>query len=59
MAEKTFKFFPVLCQCFKVEVTVEFFLVSGASDTGGRMGAAEVMADFELLKEQCFEAFVF
>ena len=58
MAEKTLKFFPVLAQCLQVEISVKFFFVGRAGDTGGRMGAAEVMTDFKLLKEQYFEAFV-
>ncbi len=58
MAKKTFKFLPVLRKCLKIEITIEFFLIGGAGDTSRRMRAAEIVTDFELLKEQYFEVFV-
>lgn len=59
MGEQTLKFLPVFCKSFQVKIPVKFFFVSGSGDSSGRMRTAEIVTNFELLKEKRFDVFMF
>lgn len=52
--EEGLEFFPMLLKGLSVEITIEFFVVSGSGDSCRGVWAAVVMADFVLLDEEGF-----